>query len=216
MQTIETATTEAATIATAKPAKRAARAKPEAVAKPSKPAATAKPATAKPDATAKLEATRAARAVANAAVSTYYSGLSLPFKAAADRFADLRLDKPAKRATERQAALLAVMLAADTAGNIKRNGQFTRGGFKLPASLFDKSAPAGSVVDCQPETGCLSDMLGRAVHYVSGPTSGNGQRDTVLRLDFKAARADITAQLGGALAREALAVLDKLTGAKAA
>lgn len=182
-----------------KPAKQ-----PEAVAKPAKPAAD----------TGKLEASRLARAVAVAAVSAYYNGASIPFKAASDRFADLRTDKLAKKPSLRQAALIAVMLAADTAGNIKRNGTFTRGAFVLPAKLFNPKAGAGETVTCQPETGCLSDMLGRTVQYVSGPTSGAGQRDTVLRLDFKAARADL-ALLGGPLSRAAVAVLDKLQ-AKAA
>lgn len=181
-------------------------------AKPAKAASRAsKPAPAKPaPATAETGDRAAERAVAAAAVRDYYAGRSLPFKSASDRFADLRLDKQPKAATERQAALLAAMLAADTAGNIQRDGTFTRGGFRLPARLFLPSAPADQTLPCQPETGCLSDMLGRVVTYVSGPTSGKQQRDTVLRIDLAAARAEISAKLGDKLGKAALARIDAL------
>lgn len=186
---------------TAKPATAKRSAKPEAPA-----AVVAKPAKRKadPEAAAKREAERAnaldavreARKLAGEAVAAYYSGASLPFKAAADRFADLRLDKPAKQPSQRQAALLASMLLAGD--NVKRSGEFTRGAFVLDGR------------NVQPETGCLSDMLGRVVHYVSGPTSGNGQRDAIFRIDLKRARDEITALVGGKLAAAALAKLAQL------
>ena len=134
--TIETVTpAPAANVSSAKPAKRATR-KP---AKPAKPATAETPApaaVAKPDNSAR----DAERKAATQAVADYYSGRSLPFKAASDTFAALRLDKAPKQATARQAALLCVMLAADTAGNIKPDGTFTRGGFMLPAKLINPDA----------------------------------------------------------------------------
>lgn len=179
----------------AKPAKQAAPAKPETAkaAKPAKPTQAEREAAQAAKQAAResgLADVRAARKLAADTVAAYYNGASLPFKAAADRFADLRTDKAAKRPSQRQAALLASMLLAGD--NIKPDGTFTRGGFTLDGKRV------------QPETGCLSDMLGRAVHYVSGPLSGRGQIDTVLRVDLETAKTEITGQIGGALAKQAL------------
>lgn len=160
-----------------------------------------------------LETSRLARSVAATAVAAYYSGSSLPFKAASDKFAPLNHHN-VKKPSPRTAALLAVMLAADTAGNIKRNGSFTRGGFVLPARLFNPKAAESDTVRCQPESGCLGNQLGRTVHFVSGATDGKAQADSVLRIDFKAARAELQ-QLSGALQRAALARIDALTGKRA-
>lgn len=187
-------------------------AKPKRARKPASKPKAAKP-VAKPAPVADTSDRNAERAAAAAAVSAYYGGRSLPFKSASDRFADLRLDKQPKAATQRQAALLAAMLAADTAGNIKPDGSFVRGGFKLPARLFDPKAPAEAVVSCQPETGCLSDALGRVVSYVSGPTAGKAQRDTVLRVDLKRARAEISAHIGDKLGKLAIKRIDALAAA---
>lgn len=194
------------TQAKATPAKRALKApkadkqapavvKPEAVAKPD---ASAKREAAAAERAASLDSTREARKLAAQAVSAYYAGASLPFKAAADRFADLRTDKAPKRATERQAALLASMLCAD-GDNIAADGTFTRGGFVIDGKRV------------QPETGALSDMLGRVVSYVSGPISGRGQADSVLRIDLAKAAGEIREHIGGALATQALARIDSLT-----
>jgi hypothetical protein len=193
---------------TATPAKRATRkpAKPAAAAKPETPAAAA---AAKPDNSAR----DAERQAASLAIAEFYAGRSLPFKSASDAFAALRLDKAPKAATQRQAALLCVMLAADTAGNIKPNGEFTRGGFRIPARLINPQAKPGDMLAVQPETGCLSDMLGRTVHYVSGPTSGKAQRETVLRVDLARAKAEISAHIGDKLAKPALAAIARLTKA---
>lgn len=176
-----------------------------AAAKPAKPAKAAKPVAAKPvnlakpsDATADTASTTRAdeRIAAAAAVRDFYTGKSLPFKAASDTFATLRLDKPAKAATTRQAALIAAMLLSGD--NVKRNGHFTRGGF-----IHDGKA-------VQPETGCLSDMLGRVVKHVSGPLTGKQARDAVFSIDLKLARAEISAHLGDKLGKLALARIDKL------
>lgn len=171
-------------------------AKPSAarVAKPAKPEA-AKPAV-KPAADSDTSDRQAERIAAAAAISAFYSGRSLPFKAASDTFAALRLDKAPKAATTRQAALIASMLLAGD--NIKPDGTFTRGGF-----IHDARA-------VQPETGCLSDMLGRVVSYVSGPTTGKQSRDAIFRIDLAKARAEISAHLGDKLGKLAIAKLDKL------
>ena len=108
---------------------------------------------------------REARSVAARAVAVYYSGKSLPFKSAGDKFADLACNT--KQSTIRQSALFAVMLAADLAGNIKPDGTFIRGGFLLPLSLFRADASPDATVQCQPESGCLSDANGRVLSYVS-------------------------------------------------
>lgn len=196
MQTVETPAVVVATVTTdaapattpakaaRKPAsaKAAKPAKAERVAKPAK--AAAKPA--KRDATAEREASitarNEARKLAGDAVRAFYgTGASLPFKAAADTFSATDPKRTPKRATQRQAALLASMLLAGD--NIKRDGTFTRGAFVIDGR------------NVQPESGCLSDMLNRAVTYVSGPTSGASQRDAVYRVNLATARAEITALL---------------------
>lgn len=183
-----------------KPATVKADAKPEAPAKPDTSAKRAASEAKQAERANAIDARREARKLAADAVSTYYAGASLPFKASADRFSDLRLDKTPKRATQRQAALLASMLLAGD--NIKRDGTFTRGAFELDGKRV------------QPETGALSDMLGRVVSYVSGPTSGAGQSDTVLRIDLKRAQAEIRELIGGKLASAALTRIEAL-GVKA-
>jgi len=171
-----------------------------------RPEAVAKPDTsnAKADATAKRQAERAAahddrreaRKLAADAVRAYYAQASLPFKAAADRFSPLRLDKAPKAATTRQAALLASMLLAGD--NVKAGGVFTRGGFVIDGR------------NVQPETGCLSDMLGRVISYVAGPLDGANARDATFSIDLKRAADEITSHLGGALGKAALARIAQL------
>lgn len=175
-----------------KPATAKRAAKPEAVAKPDKPSAAARDAKRVQALSERTEA----RTLAAKAVRAYYGEASLPFKAAADTFAPLRTDKAPKRATLRQSALLASMLLAGN--NIKRDGTFTRGAFVIDGR------------NVQPETGALSDMLGRVVHYVSGPLSGANQRDAVFRVDLKRAAAEIREHVGEKLAGPALARLAEL------
>lgn len=160
--------------ATSKPAKREAVAKPATAAKPAKRDASA-------EREAAFNATREARKLAADAVRSYYTGASLPFKAAADTFSPTDPKRQPKRPTQRQAALLASMLLAGD--NIKRDGTFTRGAFVIDGR------------NVQPESGCLSDMLNRAVSYVSGPTNGASQRDAVYRVNLPVALAEITALL---------------------
>jgi len=201
--------TQATTPAQAKPAKRvrkpstkqAVTTTPEAIAKPDVSERKAKAEARAAERQAAVNDRSEARKLAAQAVNAYYNGASLPFKAAADRFADLRTDKPAKKPTQRQAALLASMLLAGD--NVQADGTFTRGGFTIDGKRV------------QPETGALSDMLHRVVHYVSGPTSGNGQAESILRIDLARAAVEIREQIGGALASAALARIDTLTAPKA-
>lgn len=184
------------------PAKPAKAAKPAKPAKPAKLPAAQKPA-AKPE-TTDIDMRRAEREAGRIAIADYYSGIgkSIPFKSASDTFAEIRLDKQPKAPTVRQAALLAAMLCAGD--NIDKRGQFKRGGF-----IHD-----GKRV--QPETGCLSDMLGRTVFHVNGPLSGKHAIDATFRIDLKRARAEIQAALGDKLGKAAIAKLDKLAPAKPA
>lgn len=175
----------------------------ETTAAPAKPRKPAKPKAAKPanipaPVAADTSDRQAERLAARTAIADYYGGAgkSVPFKSASDTFAAIRLDKQPKAPTTRQAALLAAMLLAGD--NIDKRGRFTRGGF-----TYDNRA-------VQPETGCLSDMLGRTVFHVSGPLTGKQARDAVFRIDLKRARSEISAMLGDKLAKPALAKLDKL------
>lgn len=153
---------------------------------------------AEPAAPSKADNRRLARSVAASAVAAFYHGKSLPFKSSADLFKPLNFDN-AKSATERQAALL-LALYTYGADNIAADGTFIRGNFRVPASLvFDAETmrklglAADETISAQPESGCLGNMLNRCVYYVSGPTSGREQRNTVLRIDHAKARAEIQA-----------------------
>lgn len=207
--------------ATATRAKRATPAKPATPAKQT-PASTngkaaakrvsAKPAPAKPTAEARQraqadqnDARRLARAVAGKAVSEFYAGRSLPFKAASDRFADINTTN-GKSATPRQASL-ALALITYGAGNMRPDGTFTRGAFVVPARLINPQAPADSVIRAQPESGCLGNMLGRICDYISGPTTGREQSSAVYRLRVKPALAEIQAAFGDKPAAAAQALL---------
>jgi hypothetical protein len=189
-----TVTTDAAA-EPAKPAKRD-RKRPNgkpAAAKPAKPEAAPEPSTSGDDSAAERKAARDA-------VCGYYPGASLPFKAASDTFAPFRTDKAPKRATERQAALLAAMLVSGD--NIGRNGRFTRGGFVHDGKRV------------QPETGCLSDMHGRVIQHVSGALAGKQARDAVFAVNLKLARSEISALLGDKLGKLAIARIDTLLAPK--
>lgn len=202
MQNLSETNTVAPSIAAETPsATPASKPAPKAASKPkakriAKPAPV--PVIVKPDSDRAIE-----RAVAATAVATYYAGKSLPFKAASDTFRPLAVNT--KAATQRQAALFAAMLASDLAGNIKPDGTFTRGGFRLPARLFNPKAPADATVACQPESGCLSDANGRVISYVSGPLTGKAQREAIYRIDLAKAAAEISATLGDKLGKLALA-----------
>jgi hypothetical protein len=149
------------------------------------------------------------RAAAAAAVSAFYtSGPSFPFKSASVKLSDINPNN-AKAPSPRTAALVAAMLAY-AGDNIKPNGEFVRGGFRVPATLINPSAKRGETLPAMPESGCLGNMLGRVVHHVSGPLGGKQARDGVYRIDFDAARIELQ-QLGDGTAKPALAVLNKLS-----
>lgn len=207
--TVETATVPNAPVATVSPATDApapnapvavdapakpkrSRAKPVA-AKPAKPAVIAAPAT---DASKPAADTSAERIAARDAIRGYYGGSSLPLKAASDTFALYRTDKQPKRATERQAALLATIILLSS--DIDKRGAFTRGGLQHDGKAV------------QPETGCLSDMHGRVISHVSGPLVGKQARDARFRINLKLARSEISALLGDKLGKLAIAKIDKL------
>jgi hypothetical protein len=192
----------AATPATpATPAPKAAR-KPAAP-KAATPAVEAQPVAAKPVSTYADE-----RAAAAIAVAAFYSGASLPFKAASAKLSDLNPANP-KKPSVRTAALVAAMLAYAPSGTFDKRGHFTRGAFRVPARLLDPKAKADAMLAAMPESGCLGNMLGRVVKHISGPVGGKNARDGIFALDFAAARVELQ-QLGDATAKPALAVLAKL------
>ena len=197
LATVSDAPSEAPAIEAATPAKPSKPAKPHRVkaAKPAKPAVIV-PAAA-PAAPAETSDRIAERLAAREAISAYYGTGSVPFKAASDTFAPFRTDKAPKNATTRQAALLAAMLVSGD--NVQPNGNFKRGGF----------THNGKPV--QPETGCLSDMHGRVITHVSGPLAGKLARDAVFNIDLAKAKAEISANLGDALGKLALARIAALS-----
>lgn len=169
-------------------------------AKSSKPTVTsAKPA--KPTSAAREAAQRQAnddrrlaRDVAAKAVSAFYSGRSLPFKPATDRFADINMQN-GKASSERQSALMLALITYG-AGNMLSDGTFVRGGFIVPAKLINPSAKPGETVRAQPESGCLGNMLGRSCVYLSGPKSGRDQSAAIYRLNLSVALSEIASTFG--------------------
>lgn len=189
----------AGSVTPAVPAKRAKRSKAKPAAKQS---ASAKPTQAERDATREAShSQRSDEKLAAAKAVAAYIGPSKPFKSASDTFAPINLanQKPGplscRLGTVRQAVLLLAMLQYG-AGNIKPSGQFVRGGFRVPARLINPKAPADAFLAAQPESGCLGNTLGLTTAYVSGPTSGAGQRDAIYRINFNAVRKLLAEALG--------------------
>lgn len=211
------ATAETSKPVTAKPAKQAKTktAKTGKTGTASKAVSVAKPVTETPD---KLASRRAERAIAADFVADYYAGASLPFKSASDTFSPLNRNMQ-KQATKRQAALICAMLLADTSDNIKPDGTFKRGGFTVKAKLNDHGklvlsrAADATEMHLQPESGCLGDMLGRVCSFVSGPTSGAGQRDSIFKLNLPLASREISELIGGKIAGAAIKRLAALQAA---
>lgn len=148
---------------------------------------------------------RLARDVAARAVDAFYSGASKPFKAASDRFADINSNN-GKSATPRQAGLMLALITYG-AGNMRSDGTFIRGAFRVPAKLVNASAKPGETVLAQPESGCLGNMLGRTVDFKSGPVSGIGQATATYKLRVDAAIAEIQATFGDTQAKAARKLL---------
>ena len=142
--------------------------------------------------TAELSERRMARIAAANAVSAFYEGKSLPFKAAADKFRPLNFNLT-RTPTRRQSALMVSMLLNGDE-NVKKDGTFTRGAFLVPDD-------GGVKRQCQPESGCLGDMLGRAVKYISGPKDGREQRHQVLQFDWPTVKREIAASFGDKAAK---------------
>lgn len=183
------------------PSKRKINAKPKAA----KPETTAKPAgktpeTAKPETTAKPAESvlhSEARKAAAAAVSAFYAGASKPFKSAYGKFSPVNFDN-AKAPSERQAALLLAMLTY-SGGNIRRDGSFIRGQFRVPGTLlgYKANTPDGERLHlAQPESGCLGNQIGRTLTYIAGPLAGKTANTAIFRLNFDIARREIQATFG--------------------
>jgi hypothetical protein len=147
-----------------------------------------------------------ARQAASRAVAAFYTGSSKPFKSSGDKFSDLNHDN-AKAPSQRQAGLMLALLTYG-AGNMQADGTFVRGAFSVPASLVNANAKPGETVRAQPESGCLGNMLGRTVAYVSGPVTGRLQTETVLRLNVERALTEIQSFFGDAVATGAGAAFE--------
>jgi len=139
------------------------------------------------------------RAAAAAAVAAFYAGDSKPFKPTSSARTFRPLNTSLNTApTPRQAALLAAIYTYG-AGNLQADGTFTRGAFIVPARLA--GIDSTDTVRAMPESGCLSNMLGRVVTYVSGATAGRDCGDAIYKLDHGKAKAEIQRFLGDAAAR---------------
>jgi len=202
--------------ANASNAKRRVNSKAAKQAAPATPAKPAKPTQADRLAAqaAQADALSLARQAARKAVSEFYSGRSLPFKAAGDRFADLNFAN-AKAATPRQAGLMLALITYG-AGNMLSTGEFIRGEFRVPARLINPNAKPSDTIRAQPESGCFGNMLGRAADYVSGPKAGREQAAAVYRLRPAVALAEIQATFGDKLAKQAAKLLAGFPAKRAA
>lgn len=173
-----------ATAAKPAPVKATGKAKPTIV-KPTVPTVAVKTAARE----AELNDVAAAKAAASAAVAQYYTGgISMPFKAAVTlkRKADLNFSG-ADQPTKRNAAAIAAILAYC---DVTNNGTFVRGSGRVPGSLLGYSGDdAKRLYSAGPESGTISGMLGREIHYVSGCHGGPGAENQILRLDFNACEA---------------------------
>ena len=133
-----------------------------------------------------------ARQAARAAVAAYYSGISMPFKAAVD----LKIKSPinfglTKNPSARSAALLAAIV---TYCDVQSDGTFVRGSGRVPGRLIGRTgADANRLFSAGPESGGLSNLMPDRVQYISGALSGAGCENAIFRLNFAAARANMLA-----------------------
>lgn len=165
--------------------------------KPAKPTAEARAAE-----QAKRDAARAdrndnlslARAISNGSTAKFYNGGSQPFKAAGDKFKPLNNGSRVCGATGRQAALI-VALALYGAKAFKPDGSFVRNAFVVPVHAINptSTAPRGTTIQAQPESGAISD--GRSVRFDYTGT-GAFQPDAVIRLRLGACLDCVGANLG--------------------
>lgn len=142
-----------------------------------------------------LSERRLAKLAAAKAVSEFYPGPSLPFKAAVD----LRYRAPINFArfapgsingTERTASALAAILAYC---DVQPNGTFVRGSGAVPRTMLGlPHDPANPTLAAGIESGVLSRLIGTgAVSYVSGETSGTGCELATYRINVAKARANM-------------------------
>ncbi len=114
------------------------------------------------------ELRQAANALAGKAVSAFYSGSSLPFKAATQRLSAVNPNN-AKKPSVRQAAAIAAAFTYGV-GSISKTGIFTNGTFNIPSTLVNPKAKAGETMLAQIESGALGNMLGNAIDLHSDGT----------------------------------------------
>lgn len=149
----------------------------------------------------KLDDMRLARTVAAGAIASYYSGTSLPFKAASDKFTPLNGASRQCKPSQRQAALLLALITYG-AGNFKPDGSFVRGGFRVPAKLINPKL-GDAIISAQPESGCIGDMRDLCISY----SDGSASPDAVLKLNVPRSLTYIQAHFGDARANAAKAML---------
>jgi hypothetical protein len=135
-----------------------------------------------------------ARQAAKAAVSSFYNGTSLPFKAAVDlcRRSQIRFERGANNDnTARSAAGIAAII---TYCDVQPDGTFVRGSGRVPGRLIGRTgADANKTFAVGPESGLLSQLCsGPRASHVSGPLVGRGAENSVFKLDFDACRQCLT------------------------
>jgi hypothetical protein len=135
-----------------------------------------------------------ARQAAKAAVSTFYAGDSLPFKAAVDLRYRSPVHNTRKNATgdntPRSAAGIAAII---TYCDVQPDGTFVRGSGRVPGRLIGRTgADANKTYNVGPESGLLTQLYSGPLHrltHVSGPLHGIGAELATYQLDFDACRA---------------------------
>jgi hypothetical protein len=132
-----------------------------------------------------------ARLAAKAAVSAFYSGSSLPFKAACDLKYRAAVHPRGAAHTARTAGLIAAII---TYCDIAPDYTFKRGSGAVPGRLLGYTgADASRVFQAGPESGALGRLLGdNRITHVSGTLHGNGAENAVFQIDPTKCRANLT------------------------
>jgi hypothetical protein len=132
-----------------------------------------------------------ARLAAKAAVSAFYSGTSLPFKAACDLKYRAAVHPRGAAQTARTAGLIAAII---TYCDIQPDYTFKRGSGAVPGRLLGYTgADAERIFNAGPESGALGRLIGDArITHVSGTLHGNGAENAVYKIDPVKCRANLT------------------------
>lgn len=134
-----------------------------------------------------------ARAVAARAIAAFYSGRSLPFKAASDLKRKAPINFGLNRdASARSAALLAAIL---TYCDVQPGSlAFVRGSGRVPGKLLGYTGADGErLYAAGPESGGLSNCIPDRIAYVSGALSGAGCEAATFRINYASAKANLLA-----------------------